>query len=134
MAIVLKDRVKETTNTTGTSDFVLAGAVGGFQSFAAVGNGNITYYAAVDPATGDWEVGKGTYSTTGPTLTRDTIYESSAAGAKISFSAGVKDVFVTYPAERAIYEEPNGNTLIDGGPLTVIGNGVTTYKIGRAHV
>ena len=103
------------------------GAVGGFQSFAAVGNGNITYYAAVDPATGDWEVGKGTYSTTGPTLTRDTIYESSAAGAKISFSAGVKDVFVTYPAERAIYEEPNGNTLIDGGPLTVIGNGVTTY-------
>ena len=127
MAIVLKDRVKETSTTTGTSDFVLDGAVGGFQSFAAVGNGNITYYAAVDPATGAWEVGKGTYSTTGPTLTRDIIYESSNAGAKISFGAGPKDVFVTYPAERAIYEEPDGNTLIDGGPLTIVGTGVTGY-------
>jgi hypothetical protein len=127
MAIVLKDRVKETTTTTGTGSFTLAGAVGGFQSFAAVGNGNITYYAAVDPTTGDWEVGKGTYSTTGPTLTRDTVYESSAAGAKIGFGAGPKDVFVTYPAERAIYEEPNGNTLIDGGPLTIVGAGVTGY-------
>jgi len=127
MAIVLKDRVKETTNTTGTADFVLAGAVGGFQAFSAVGNGNTTYYAAVDPATGDWEVGIGTYSTTGPTLTRDTILESSAAGAKISFGAGAKDVFVTYPAEKAIYEEQAGNVLIDGGPITVIGNGVTGY-------
>ena len=126
MAIVLKDRVKETSTTTGTADFVLAGAVGGFQSFAAVGNGNITYYAAVDPATGDWEVGKGTYSTTGPTLTRDVIYESSNAGAKISFGAGPKDVFVTYPAERAIFEEPDGQTLIDGGPITVLGSGVTS--------
>ena len=127
MAIVLKDRVKETTNTTGTSDFVLAGAVGGFQAFSAIGNGNTTYYAAVDNTTGDWEIGYGQYSTTGPTLTRATILASSAAGAKISFSAGPKDVFVTYPAGKAIYEELSGNTLIDGGPLTVIGSGVTSY-------
>lgn len=127
MAIVLKDRVKETTNTTGTSDFVLAGAVGGFQAFSAVGNGNTTYYAAVDNTTGDWEIGYGQYSTTGPTLTRATILASSAAGAKISFTAGPKDVFVTYPAGKAIYEELSGNTLIDGGPLTVIGSGVTSY-------
>ena len=127
MAIVLKDRVKETTNTTGTSDFVLAGAVGGFQAFSAIGNGNTTYYAAVDNTTGDWEIGYGQYSTTGPTLTRATILASSAAGAKISFTAGPKDVFVTYPAGKAIYEELSGNTLIDGGPLTVIGSGVTTY-------
>lgn len=127
MAIVVKDRVQETSITTGTSDFVLGGAVLGFQSFAAIGNTNVTYYAAVDPSTGAWEVGTGTYSTTGPTLTRTTIFESSTGGAKISFGAGAKNVFCVYPAERAIYEEPSGNTLIDGGPLTVIGQGVTSY-------
>lgn len=127
MAIVVKDRVQETSTTTGTSNFVLGGAVTGFQSFAAIGNTNITYYAAVDPNTGDWEVGIGTYSTTGPTLTRDTILESSASGAKVTFAAGAKNVFCTYPAEKAIYEEPSGNTLIDGGPLTVVGAGVSGY-------
>jgi hypothetical protein len=127
MAIVVKDRVQQTSTTTGTSDFVLTGAVTGFQSFAAIGNTNTTYYAAVDPATGDWEVGTGTYSTTGPTLTRTTVYESSTGGSKISFGAGAKNVFCVYPAERAIYEEPSGNTLIDGGPLTVIGAGVPSY-------
>lgn len=125
MAIVVKDRVQQTSTTTGTSDFVLSGSIAGFQSFAAIGNTNITYYAAVDPNTGDWEVGLGTYSTTGPTLTRTTIYESSNAGAKISFGAGAKNVFCVYPAERAIYEEPDGQTLIDGGPITVLGSGVT---------
>jgi hypothetical protein len=127
MAIVVKDRVQETSTTTGTSDFVLAGATPGYQSFAAIGNTNTTYYAAVDPATGAWEVGTGTYSTTGPTLTRTTVFESSASGAKVDFAAGAKNVFCVYPAERAIYEEPSGNTLIDGGPLTVIGTGVPTY-------
>jgi hypothetical protein len=125
MAIVVKDRVQQTSTTTGTSDFVLSGSVAGFQSFAAIGDTNITYYAAVDPNTGDWEVGLGTYSTTGPTLTRTTIYESSNAGAKISFGAGAKNVFCVYPAERAIYEEPDGQTLIDGGPITILGSGVT---------
>jgi len=125
MAIVVKDRVQQTSTTTGTSDFVLSGSVSGFQSFAAIGNTNITYYAAVDPNTGDWEVGLGTYSTTGPTLTRTTIFESSNAGAKVVFAAGAKNVFCTYPAERAIYEEPDGQTLIDGGPITVLGSGVT---------
>lgn len=125
MAIVVKDRVQQTSTTTGTSDFVLSGSVSGFQSFAAIGNTNITYYAAVDPNTGDWEVGLGTYSTTGPTLTRTTIFESSSAGSKISFGAGAKNVFCVYPAERAIYEEPDGQTLIDGGPITILGTGVT---------
>ena len=102
MAIVVKDRVKAVSATTGTSDFVLGGAPAGYQTFAAIGNGNYTYYAAVDPATGDWEVGYGQYTTAGPTLTRNTILSSSAAGAKISFGAGDKDVFCTYPAEKAI--------------------------------
>ncbi len=127
MAIVVKDRVKETTAVTGTGTATLLGAANGFQSFAAIGNGNITYYAIVNSEDGTWEVGKGTYSTTGPTLTRDIVYESSNAGSLVNFAAGVKDVFVTYPAERAIYEEPDGNTLIDGGPLTVVGTGVTGY-------
>jgi hypothetical protein len=124
MAIVVKDRVQQTSTTTGTADFVLTGSVTGFQSFAAIGNTNTTYYAAVDPNTGAWEVGTGTYSTTGPTLTRTTIFESSTGGSKIDFAAGAKNVFCVYPAERAIYEEPSGNTLIDGGPLTVVGLGV----------
>ena len=131
MAIVLKDRVKETTTTTGTGSFTLAGAVGGFQSFAAVGNGNITYYAAVDPATGDWEVGVGTYSTTGPTLTRDTVLESSNAGSKVVFAAGPKDVFLTYPAERAVYLDAAGSavSVLDIGTL-----GASTANISAANI
>jgi hypothetical protein len=127
MAIVVKDRVKETSTTTGTADFTLIGAVVGFQAFSAIGNTNFTYYAAVDPSTGAWEVGYGQYQTSGPTLTRNTILSSSAAGAKVSFGAGVKDVFCTYPSEKAIYEELAGNVLIDGGPITVVGSGVTSY-------
>jgi hypothetical protein len=128
MAIVVKDRVQQTSTTTGTADFVLTGAVAGFQSFAAIGNTNVTYYTAVDPNTGDWEVGIGTYSTTGPTLARTTVLSNSlSTTAKISFAAGAKNVFCVYPAEKAIYEEVSGNVLIDGGPITVVGSGVTGY-------
>jgi len=109
MAIVVKDRVKVTFTTTGTADFTLGSATLGFQDFSIIGNGNETYYAAVDAITGDWEVGIGTYTTSGPTLTRTTILESSAAGAKVSFSSGSKDVFVTYPAERAVYLDTAGS-------------------------
>lgn len=101
MALVIKDRVKETTTSTGTGALTLAGAASGFRSFSVVGNGNTTYYAIVDPATGDWETGIGTYSTTGPTLTRTTVLESSNSNALVNFAAGSKEVFVTYPAERA---------------------------------
>ena len=127
MAIVVKDRVQQTSTTTGTSDFLLTGSVVGFQTFAAIGNTNTTYYSSVDPSTGDWEVGIGTYSTTGPTLTRTTVLSSSASGSKVSFGAGPKVVFCAYPSEKAIYEEVSGNVLIDGGPLTVVGSGVTSY-------
>jgi len=129
MAIVVKDRVQQTSTTTGTADFLLTGAVSGFQSFAAIGNTNVTYYTAVDPNTGDWEVGIGTYSTTGPTLARTTILSNSlSTTAKIDFAAGPKIVFCVYPAEKAIYEEVSGNVLIDGGPITVVGSGVTGYS------
>lgn len=126
MALVLKDRVKVTSTTTGTGTLTLAGASTGYQSFAAIGNGNTTYYAITDPATGDWEVGLGTYTSSGSTLSRTTILSSSNAGAVVDLQTGTKDVFCVYPAEKAIYEEASGETLIDGGPITVVGGGVTS--------
>ncbi len=98
MALVLKDRVKETTSTAGTGSITLAGPVQGYQGFSVIGNGNTTYYTIA--GTSEWEVGIGTYS--GGVLSRDTVLGSSANGSKVAFSAGVKDVFVTYPADKAI--------------------------------
>jgi hypothetical protein len=107
MALILKDRVQETTVTSGTSDFVLGGAVTTFQSFAVIGNGNTTYYTAVDSSSSAWEVGIGTYATSGPTLTRTTILASSNSGSAVTFS-GTVTVFVTYPAGYSAYsDKPN---------------------------
>ena len=105
MALVVKDRVKETTTTTGTGTLTLAGAAGGFQAFSAIGDGNTTYYAIVDAATGDWEVGLGTYTASGTTLSRDTILESSNTGAAVNLAAGTKSVFATYPAEKSVFTD-----------------------------
>jgi hypothetical protein len=104
MAFVLADRVKETTTTTGTGTITLAGAATGFQSFSAIGDANNTYYTIAGQGTSEWEVGIGTYTASGTTLSRDTVLASSAGGTtKVTFSAGTKDVFVTYPADRAVY-------------------------------
>ena len=103
MALVVKDRVQETSTTTGTGTFTLAGAVTGFQSFSAIGDGNTTYYAIVLGS--EWEVGLGTYTSSGTTLSRDTILESSNGGTAVNFSAGTKNVFVTYPAEESVYQD-----------------------------
>jgi hypothetical protein len=101
MALVLADRVKETTSTSGTTDFVLSGASTGFQTFAAgVGANNTTYYAIADGA--DYEVGLGTLSSDGLTLARTTVLQSSNADAKVSFASGSKQIFVTYPADKAV--------------------------------
>ena len=100
MALVLADRVQETTTTTGTGTVTLAGAATGYQTFAAVGNGNSTYYTIEGGA--EWEVGIGTYTTSGTTLSRTTVISSSNAGSLVNFSAGTKNVFVTYPAARAV--------------------------------
>lgn len=111
MALVLADRVKETTTTTGTGTITLAGASAGFQSFAAIGNGNTTYYT-ISGGT-EWEVGIGTYTSAGTTLSRDTVLASSAGGtAKVNFSAGTKDVFVTYPAGKSVNQDAAGNVGI----------------------
>lgn len=98
MALIVKDRVQETSTTTGTGTLTLAGAISGFQTFSsAIGNGNTTYYTITNGT--DWEVGIGTVAA--GTLSRDTIL-SSSTGSAISFSAGVKNVFVTYPADKAV--------------------------------
>jgi len=100
MALVVADRVQETTNTTGTGTLTLAGAVASYQSFSVIGNGNETYYTIISG--NDWETGVGIYTSSGTTLSRDTVYDSSAAGAKINVTAG-SFVFCTYPATKAIY-------------------------------
>jgi hypothetical protein len=122
MPLVVKDRVRETTTTAGTGTITLAGAVTGFQSFAAIGNANTTFYTIAGQGTTEWEVGIGTYTSSGTTLSRDTVLESSSSGAKVNFSAGTKDVFVTYPAERTITGGGGGVGALVVNATTVIDN------------
>jgi hypothetical protein len=118
MALVLADRVQETTTTTGTGSVTLAGALAGYQTFAVVGNGNTCYYAIVDGSA--WEVGVGTYSTTGPTLARTTVLSNSNGNTSpITLGAGTKSVFVTYPAGKSINLNENGNA----SPLGTVSSG-----------
>ena len=129
MALVVKDRVQEVSTTTGTGTFTLAGAVTGFQSFSAIGNGNTTYYAIVGGS--QWEVGLGTYTSSGTTLSRDTVLASST-GSKIDFAAGTKNVFVTYPAGKSDYQDSNGDTY---SPQFAASNGlnVNNGTIGTSY-
>lgn len=130
MALVLKDRVKETSTTAGTGTITLDGAVTGFQSFSAVGNGNTTYYAIVDNATGAWEVGVGTYTASGTTLSRTTVLSSSNAGSLVSFTSNPKDVFVTYPSEKSVYED-TANVVVQTsyGAITATSAALTTGTV-----
>ena len=121
MALVLKDRVKETTTTAGNGVITLAGAATGYQSFAVIGNTNTTYYCIAGQTSAEWEVGIGTYATSGTTLTRTTVIANSAGTepTALVFSAGTKDVFCTYPAEKSVNQDaagivtlPSGSTLI----------------------
>ena len=108
MALVLKDRVQETTTTTGTGTLTLGGAVTGYQSFSAIGNSNTTYYTIYAPGGTEWEVGIGTYTASGTTLSRDTVLSSSNSGSLVNFSAGIKNVWCDYPAPKAVYQDANG--------------------------
>ena len=146
MAIVIPDRVKETTNTTGTGTLTLAGAVSGFQSFAAVGDGNEAFYCIVSGS--NWEVGQGTYTASGTTLSRDTVFASSASGAKITVAAGA-EVFVTYPSDASITNrhihtdqifsgaQPDGIVIDYDHPFARIsvetGDGIRMYTGGVAN-
>ena len=129
MALVVKDRVKETTTTTGTGTLTLAGAVTDYQAFSAIGDGNTTYYTIQLSTADEWEVGLGTYTASGTTLSRDTILASSNAGSAVNFSAGTKDVFVVYPAGKAIYGDANGDVTVSGdlsGANLEASNGIVT--------
>jgi len=124
MALVLKDRVKETTTTTSTGTYTLAGAVTGYQSFSVVGDGNTTYYTVTNGT--DWEVGIGTYTSSGTTLSRDTILDSSNSGSAVNWGSGSKDVFLTYPAERSVYID--GSDIVPATSASYSGN-VTTIQL-----
>jgi hypothetical protein len=118
MALVIADRVRETTASSGTGTITLAGAFAGFQPFSVIGNGNTTYYCIIDAATGAWEVGIGTYTSSGNTLSRDTVLSSSNSDALVPFAAGTKDVICTQPAERAVLLDSATNATIPGITLS----------------
>ena len=116
MALVVNDRVKETSTTTGTGTLSLAGAVSGFESFVAgIGNTNTTYYSIVNED-GEFEVGIGTVTDAATdTLSRDTILSSSNSDAAVNFAAGTKDVFCTLPASKAVILDSSGNIVANNG-------------------
>ena len=134
MALVVKDRVQETSTTTGTGTITLAGATTGFQSFSSIGDGNTTYYAIVGGT--QWEVGLGTYTSSGTTLSRDTVLASST-GSKLDLAAGTKNVFVTYPANKSVTTDAIGtiasqnsnNVSITGGSIAVTANPTANLEV-----
>ena len=128
MALVVADRVQETTNTTGTGAYTLGGAVSGFQTFASeVSNADTVYYSVTDNV--NFEVGLGTYASSGGTITRTTVFTSSNSNNAVNWGAGDKNIFLTYPADKAVIEDASnnvtiGNNLVVGG--TVDGRDVAT--------
>jgi hypothetical protein len=115
MAFVLADRVKETTTTAGTGTVTLLGASTGYQSFAVIGDANTTYYTIASQSGSEWEVGIGTYTSSGTTLARTTVLSNSSATqpSALNFSAGTKDVFVSYPAEYSVTNDPPTQNILD---------------------
>ena len=103
MALVLKDRVKQQTTTTGTGTYTLSGSFTGFETFAEVGDGNTTFYCCTDGT--DFEIGIGTYATAGTTLARTTILQSSNSDAAVDWSAGTRTVFCTLPAQKMVHTD-----------------------------
>ena len=136
MALVLNDRVKETTTTTGTGTLTLAGAVTGFETFAAgVGNSNTTYYAVTLPGTSEFEVGLGTLSSDSSTIARTTIISSSNSDSAVNFSAGTKTIFCTIPASKSVFLDASGNATLGadlsiGDDLTVNGGVIELKNTG----
>ena len=115
MALVIADRVRETTTTTGTGTVNLGGAVSNFETFTAnLSNSDTTYYSIVDNTNGAFEVGLGTFTSSGTTLARTTVIASSNSNSAVNFGSGTKDVFITIPATKMIVKDASGNVSIDG--------------------
>ena len=131
MALVTADRVKETSIITGTGTATLLGAAVGFQSFAVIGNANTTYYCIAGQGTPEWEVGIGTYTSSGTTLARTTVLSNSSGTepSALSFSVGTKDVFVTYPSSKGVYLDASGNAIGLGTPAAFVATNVTGLPI-----
>ena len=137
MALIIKDRIKEGTTSTGTGNISLGGAAATFDAFSSVMvNGDTTYYAVVHTASGvdEWEVGLGTYDATLNEIARTTILSGSAGTSAVNFSAGTKDVFITYPASKALYANADGSVMLPDG-LTVMGKiDGATYIEAETHL
>ena len=135
MALVIKDRVKETTTTTGTGAISLGGAATNFVTFSSVlSNADTTYYAIVDTSNSAFEVGLGTYASSGNTITRTTVLASSNSGSAVDLQAGTKSIFCAFPADKAVVEDANGTVVIDGNVsiesgLIDLKNGGTASRI-----
>jgi|14BtaG_2_1085337.scaffolds.fasta_scaffold07888_4 hypothetical protein len=131
MALVINDRVKETSTTTGTGVFSIGNAVTGFETFSAgVGNSNTTYYCIAHQDQDEFEVGLGTLNGDSSTLTRTTVISSSNSDSEVNFSSGTKDVFCTIPASKLVFEDASndvtiGRNLTVTGDLTITGDDIT---------
>ena len=145
MALIVNDRVRESTTVVGTGTATLLGAITGYQAFSVIGNGNTCYYTIADQIGANWEVGIGTYTSSGNTLARTTVLKSSNSNNLVSFTAGTKDVFVTYPAETAVFGGGGGayptvqpslnldfaNTKQLDPRITFVRNSTATYYDGQ---
>ncbi|NBS71657.1 hypothetical protein EBT31_22510 [bacterium] len=119
MALVLSDRVRETSTSVGTGAVTVTGAFTGYTTFAAaIGNGNSTYYTITNDSLGEWEVGVGTYNA--GSLTRDLVLTSSNNNLIVNFGVGSKDVFCTLPAERAVYNNADGSLVYDPAGSAIV--------------
>lgn len=136
MALVVKDRVRQSATTTGTGTVTLSGNYDGYQTFStAIADGSQVYYCIHNTSTGvenEWEVGIGVFTLSGTTLSRDTILSSSNAGSAVDFSAGTKEVFVTYPAEKSLFLGPNGNVRVFNGYISVSTDGTEGTALPNA--
>ena len=134
MALVINDRVKETTTTTGTGAVSLAGAVTGFETFAAgIGNSNTVYYCIAHQDQAEFEVGLGTLDGDSSDLTRTTVISSSNSDSAVDFSAGTKDVFCTLPASKLIFEDGSNNVAF-GGAITGVTNLTASGELDAASL
>ena len=128
MALVLKDRIKETTSTSGTGTYTLAGAETGFEAFSTIGNGNTTYYCCTDGT--DFEIGIGTYTLSGTTLARTTILQSSNSDSAVNWSSGsARTIFCTYPADKSVFLNASGEMEVSGKITADAGIDIDNFNI-----
>jgi hypothetical protein len=131
MALVLNDRVKVSSSSSGTGAFALGAAETGFESFlTGIGNNNTTYYTIFNPGTNEWEVGLGTLNVDSTSLARTTVISSSNSDNLVNFAVtGTKTVFCTLPASKAIYLDADGKAVgVEGGNIETLGDTFSNWN------